>query len=279
MTLDEKSKKKFRSPKAWQIIIAILLLVALVTGGFKVWQWVLVPSQAPVIGVSLDTAWHSRLGITSKTYETALTRVQARMVDIRPGGTSADRILNSIDALLLTGGGDVDPGLYGGDPATAQLVDRRRDDLELELIKGALQRDMPVLGICRGIQILNVAHGGTLRNLREIPELIEVHGVELDSLQAHAIEIVSGSLLAGCVGAGEKQVTSFHGQAVDGVGRDLQVVAVAPDGVIEALERKDRSFVVVLQWHPEILSLENPAELVIFEELVKQAQAYKLRQH
>ncbi len=273
--VDEAAPRKPRRRMVRRIFLLIALAAVGIVVGFKAWQWAIVPRGAPVIGVSLDTAWHSRLGITTTTYQTALARSKAKMFSIRPGEESADQILDRIDALLLTGGGDVDPALYGGDTESAKLVDRRRDEFELALIRGALERDMPILGICRGIQILNVAHEGTLRNLREDSKLAEVHGLELDSLEAHAVDIAPGSHLGLLYGAGEKQVNSFHGQAVDRVGTQLRVTATSPDGVVEALERSDRRFVVVMQWHPEILSLEDAAELAVFRELVKHARAYR----
>ena len=96
---------------------------------------------------------------------------------------------------------------------------------------------MPVLGICRGIQNLNVAHDGTLRSLQGEPTLRNVHGVTLDSFSAHTVTVTRGSRLAQIVGAGKKEVNSFHTQAVDQVGQDLHAVATSPDGIVEALER------------------------------------------
>ena len=268
---DHVTRRRKRKVVLWVILCLIFLGLCGVVG-FRAWQWAMVPRDAPVIGLSLDTAWHSRLGISSKTYETALTRVGARIYPIRPDELSADEILDRIDGLLLSGGGDVDPNLSGVDPGGAKLVDRERDDLEIALIRGALQRDMPILGICRGIQILNVAHGGTLRNLRDEPALKDTHGVSLDSLTAHSVSIAAQSRLGGIIVADAKEVNSFHFQAVAEVGNDLRAVATSPDGVVEALERDDKRFVIAIQWHPEILSLEDAAELALLEEFVRQAK-------
>lgn len=261
----------------WRLVLALVALVVVAYAGLRIWQWVVVPKGAPLIGLSLDTAWHSRLGFSDKTYEIAITRVGGRMVRIRPGDESAEEVLDRIDALFLTGGGDIDPRIYGGRPGSAKLVDRERDDFEIELIRGALERDMPILGICRGIQILNVAHGGAIRNLRDDPKLHDTHGIELDSWRAHTVTITTGSRVGRIVGAGVKQVNSFHAQAVGRVGRGLQVAARAPDGVVEALERNDRRFVLATQWHPEILSLNNKTDLALFEEFLKEAKAYRAR--
>jgi putative glutamine amidotransferase len=259
-------------------IVALLIWSGLgVYAAYRAWQWTAVPLGAPTIGVSLDTAWHSRLGITSKTYEVALTRVGARIEAIRPGSRTAAQILDTIDALLLSGGGDVDSGLSGADPTATKLVDRPRDDFEIALIRGALDRDMPILGICRGIQILNVACGGTLRSLRDEPALEEVHGPALDSLNAHNVVVREGSRLADVVGPGERSASSFHQQAVDRVGDAVRVAATSSDGVVEGLEHPGRRFVVAVQWHPEIQSMADPAALALFKELVKEADAYRSR--
>ena len=268
-----KPRKRRRVLRWCFLLVAILIVAAALA--YQAWRRMAVPRDAPVVGLSLDTAWHSRLGITTRTYEIALTRVGARQYDIRPGDRSAEEILDRVDALLLAGGGDVDPSLYGGAPEAAQLVDRQRDDLEIALIRGALDRNMPILGICRGIQILNVACGGTLRDLREDEALAGVHGITTNSLEAHMVSIGPDSRLAAIVKVHEQEVNSFHGQAVDRVGQGLKAVARSPDGVIEALEHPDHPLVVTVQWHPEILSLEDPEQLALFEELVAQAKKHR----
>ncbi|UCE59695.1 MAG: gamma-glutamyl-gamma-aminobutyrate hydrolase family protein [Phycisphaerales bacterium] len=271
----ERRLKRSREKTILRVIIAVLLLCSAGAIGFRVWQWGVVPGDAPIIGLSLDTAWHSRLGFTSKTYETALSRVDARVRSIRPDMHSAKDVLDDVHALILSGGGDVDPALSGADPSSSRFVDRERDELEMALIQGAIERRMPILGICRGIQILNVAHGGTLRGLRNDPFLHDIHGVTWDSLSAHDVTIMDDSLLARIVGAGEHSVNSMHEQAVDQLGEGLRAVARSPDGTIEALERTDRRFVIGIQWHPEILSLEDSSALAVFRALVHEANAYR----
>ncbi len=160
--------------------------------------------------------------------------------------------MDQIDGLLLTGGGDIDPRLYGGNPDNGQLVDRVRDDFEIALIRGALEREMPILGICRGIQILNVAQGGTLKTLRNDAERSKRHGIGLSSMSAHDVTISPDSQLARLLQPGDRAVNSFHGQAVDKVADGLTVVATAEDGAIGAIECPGRAFVVTTQWHPEV---------------------------
>jgi putative glutamine amidotransferase len=237
----------------------------------RLWQWTVIPADAPIIGVSYDTAWHARIGVSITNYEVAVTTAGGRILELRPESADAESILNQIDALMLTGGGDINPELYNGDASSAQLVDAARDDFELELIRGALKRDMPILGICRGIQIINVAQGGTLRNLRDDAIHSQTHNIGINSLAAHDVELTSDSKIAQMMGVGSCAVNSFHGQAVDKVGRQLVVTARASDGVIECLEMPSQTFVVCTQWHPEIPLQQT----VMFEQLISEAKKYR----
>jgi len=210
-------------------------------------------------------------------YEDALARAGGRTVLITPtdDGGRLRAMLDGVDALLLTGGGDVDPALYGGESGDGFLVDRARDEFEIRLIRAAIELDMPILGICRGIQIFNVAHGGTIRNLRNDEVLSQHHGIDTDSFSAHDVEVVDGTRLAAYIGAGRHRVNSFHGQAVGRVGSNLRVCATADDGVVEAVERPDRSFAIAIQWHPEIASLTDETALALLKALVRQADEYR----
>lgn len=265
------TRRRFGRKWWWLLPLAV---VAVGAGGFRIWQWAVVPADAPVIGVSVDTSWHAQIGLTTVTYHTALTRAHAKIIEFRPGQVDPDKLLDGVDAILIAGGGDVDPALYAGDPGAAKLVDRERDDFELALIEGALRRKMPVLGICRGIQILNVAHGGSLRNIRADDELRASHGSGLADDHEHAVTIAAGSRLAAIVGAGTKAVNSFHGQAVHRVGTGLTVVARSPDGVVEGVERTDDRWLMAVQWHPEILSVTSDEDLRVFESFVDEAQRF-----
>jgi putative glutamine amidotransferase len=259
--------------RAYVALAAIVILGAGISAAMYWWlSGPAAPVGAPVIGVLLDTTWPGALGLTQAAYGRALRQVGAATVAVDPEQDEPALVLDTIDGLLLTGGGDVDPNLYGGGIDTAQRIDRVRDDFEIELIRRALARDLPILGICRGIQILNVAHGGTLRDLRENEELADTHGIDLNSLRAHDVTVKPGSALAAIVGDGVRIVNSFHGQAVDRLGELLTVVASSPDGVIEAVERRDRRFVVATQWHPEIHALEDEKALAIFRAFVEAAR-------
>jgi gamma-glutamyl-gamma-aminobutyrate hydrolase PuuD len=258
--------------RAFVVLAAVVILG---TGiGATMYRWLSGPAApvgAPVIGVLLDTTWPGTLGLTQAAYERALRRVGAATLAVDPEQDEPMLVLDTIDGLLLTGGGDVDPRLYSGGIDSAQRVDRVRDDFEIELIRRALARDLPILGICRGIQILNVAHGGTLKDLREDEELANTHSIDLNSFRAHEVTVAPGSALAAIVGDSVRTVNSFHGQAVDRLGESLTVAASSPDGIIEAVERRDRRFVLATQWHPEIHALEDEKALAIFQAFVESA--------
>jgi putative glutamine amidotransferase len=167
----------------------------------------------------------------------------------------AGEILDNCDGLMLSGGTDVDPVIFGEVPHTALgRVDGPRDPFEITLAREAVRRDMPVLGICRGLQVLNVALGGTL--IQDIPS--DVRGAARHEAGenrveiAHDVDVVPGSKLAGLLGASRLGVNSFHHQAAKRIGEGLTVSATSPtDGIVEGLEMPGRAFVVAVQWHPE----------------------------
>lgn len=153
--------------------------------------------------------------------------------------------LDGLDGLLLAGGTDVDPALYGSSRRNETAEpDRDRDSIEARLLREALDRDIPVLAICRGLQLLNVVRGGTL------VQHIEGHKSP-EQRDAHPIRIASGSRLTSILEVAEFLVNSRHHQCVDRVASGLVVAASAPDGIIEALEMPGKSFVEAVQWHPE----------------------------
>lgn len=256
--------------------LALVLAAAALFAAFRIWVSCSAPADAPVIGMSADSTVFNQLGMTSATYETAVVLAGGRPRAIRAeDDVDVSRFLDGIDGLYLTGGGDVDPDLFGGDPEGTMLINPARDELELALIEGALDRGMPVLGICRGAQIINVALGGSLRVIRLDDELGGTHFVSLDSFSAHTVSIAPGTLLHAILGQDERKVNSFHGNAVDALGTGLRVSARAPDGVIEAVEAEDGRFVLGIQWHPDLRVVDDPDALAVFEAFVEQAAAYR----
>jgi putative glutamine amidotransferase len=181
-----------------------------------------------------------------------------------------EEVLDRIDALVLQGGGDVHPEYYGSEahPQT-NTIDRRRDEFELALLARARQRRMPVLGICRGIQLVNVGFGGTL--VQHLPDVTDVEHEALDrwDATAHPIEIEPDSRLSELLGARQMEVNSVHHQALDRIGEGLRVVARALDGVVEAVEAPDEA-VLAVQWHPEwAQNVDWARQRRLFEALVE----------
>ncbi|RMD81596.1 MAG: gamma-glutamyl-gamma-aminobutyrate hydrolase family protein [Candidatus Dadabacteria bacterium] len=195
----------------------------------------------------------------------ACLRAAGLEVAILPDGDAA--MIERLDGLVLAGGGDLDPELYGGSAhPTIYHVDRRRDEFELRLLDRALAAGMPILAICRGMQILNVAFGGSL--VPHIPErygLRVAHRLPPRKPVPHAVIVRAETRVAQALGGRKRvEVVSWHHQAPDAVGEGLAVVAHAPDGVIEALEADDCAWVVGVQWHPELDAARNPAQADLF---------------
>jgi len=239
----------------------------------------------PVIGITGRVDQSARppnlaLFSTSQPYVRAVEMSGGAPVVLPPHLKEANlhAILEHLDGLVLSGGGDIQPALFGEeDNGLLWLVDERRDRAELALARWALAEDLPLLAICRGAQVLNVAAGGTL--ILDIPTQIPnalthstVGGQPLDAV-AHTVEVAAASRLAALVGAGELGVNSAHHQAVKAVGEGLSVSARAADGVVEGLEAPAHPFCVGVQWHPEVMVERHPVMRSLFAGLVEAAQA------
>jgi putative glutamine amidotransferase len=181
----------------------------------------------------------------AESYAQALRQAGVEPALIAPGGP---RSIEGLDGLLISGGSDVDPAMYGeARRPEVTDVDSERDRMEAELIRQALAADLPLFGICRGMQLMNVACGGTL--IQHLPTAV-THRVQ-QVANAHAIVAAAGTKLASIIGTDRKLVNSRHHQAVDRLGRGLVESAIAPDGVLEGLEHPDKRFAIAVQWHPE----------------------------
>ncbi len=208
-------------------------------------------------------------------YVDAVRRAGGVPLVLVPGETRVERLLEVADGLLLAGGGDVDPALYGGRRVeTTYDVDPDRDALELALLRGALDEGLAVLAICRGLQLLDVALGGTL--IEHLPDEVgeEVaHRLPPKAPVLHPVEVERRSALAGLLGATRATPLSWHHQAVRRLGRGLRAVAHAPDGVVEALELEGAPRVTAVQWHPELTAAADPAQQRLFDALCDWARA------
>jgi putative glutamine amidotransferase len=189
-----------------------------------------------------------------RDYEAAVLAAGATPRPLTLGDPTA-AALDGVDGLLLTGGDDVDPALYGEAPhPTYDVSEPGRDAFEIDLVRRALEKDLPVLAICRGLQVLNVALGGTLiQDIPSEPATLLQHDAEgPPTTLAHTVAVTPGSCLAALVGPDEtRAVNSRHHQAVRALGQGLVVTATSPDGVIEAAEVPTARFCVGVQWHPE----------------------------
>jgi len=180
-------------------------------------------------------------------------------------------VLDRLDGLLLTGSpSNVHPSHYGAEPSHLEILhDQERDATTLPLIREAISRDLPILAICRGIQELNVALGGTLhQRVHEVPGRLN-HRSRKDSSEgpygpAHNVTLTAGGLLASLAGTSEVMVNSLHSQGIDRPAPGLCVEAVAPDGQIEAVSLPKARFVVGVQWHPEYKAMDNLFSSALF---------------
>ena len=186
----------------------------------------------------------------------------------------------TIDGLILSGGLDVDPFMYGEEPLEKLgTINIFRDEYELMVIKLASELGKPILGICRGIQIINVAHGGTLYQDMSYIEGCNIkhfQNVTIRDALWHTVDIDPTSSLATIINRQNLRVNSYHHQAIKTVAPGFIATAYSKDGVIEAIEHQGDPFILGIQWHPEMLAKKRSVMLPIFEALVKKATHLKL---
>lgn len=210
----------------------------------------------PLVGITTyhrETSGRSRFTVPS-AYVDALRASGGLAVLVTPGEDDPGELLERLDALVLSGGGDLDPRSYGAEArAHTYSVSLERDAFELALIGGALERGLPTLAICRGMQILNVALGGDLHvHLPDVVGETVIHRTSQTEAAAHPVQIETDSRLAARLGGGVDLVPSWHHQAIRRLGAGLRAVAHAPDGVVEAVELPEAPSLVAVQWHPEL---------------------------
>ena len=232
----------------------------------------------PIIGIGSDVLQQKgerERAFVFSTYVESLRRAGAVPVVIPPQPENAADIVEGLDGILLAGGDDCDPSVYGEQPhPTVEPMDPRRQTNDLTLARIARDRGIPTLGICLGFQVMNVAAGGTL--IQDIDSEMRTdieHASEPSDRHRHDVLIQDGTRLAGILGAQELEVNSSHHQAIRHVGDGLRVTASAPDGIIEGLEDPPHPFYVGVQWHPEDMRGE-PSASSLFGAFVDAARRY-----
>ena len=239
-------------------------------------------TRAPLIGLTtyLEQAktgvWDVPAAFLPKVYFEAVTRAGGIAVLLPPQPVDAGiaaRVLDSLDGLIITGGKDVDPARYGQAPhETTDEPRLDRDAWEDALLAGAIERELPFLGICRGLQVLNVVRGGTLH--QHLPDVIGStrYNAGYGKFSENEVEVHAGTRVGDLLDdATALSVHSYHHQAVDRLGEGLAVSARSDDGTIQAVEVDGLPFGVAVQWHPE----ENPDDLRLFAGLVEAAKDYR----
>jgi putative glutamine amidotransferase len=228
----------------------------------------------PLIGITIGYSKHPEFFTLRDDYVRAVEKAGGLPVVLAPGWPAdAAELLSKLDGLLLTGGADMDPVLYGQEAhETVTRVIPERDAFEIALCREALRRDQPLLAICRGHQVLNIATGGTL--IQDIPSEVSGafdHDPDRERWEtAHEVRILPRTRLREILGAETIAVNSFHHQAVRDLGEGLVVSAASTvDGVIEGIEAPGRRLAVGVQWHPEAFWDRPPDFQPLFEALVK----------
>ena len=230
----------------------------------------------PVVGITSYAeevtwgAWVEEAALVPLSYVRALERAGGRPLVIPPSEGAIEETLSVLDGILFSGGSDLDPQLYDAEahPET-QGVHEARDRAEMALLTAALERDMPVLAVCRGSQVLNVARGGDL--VQHLPEVLghEEHKHTPGQYSDHDVTLEPGTRVGGLLGD-RAPVKSHHHQGFGRIGDGLREAGYAEDGTVEALEDPTKRFAVGVLWHPE-----EGEDMALFEALVSQAAQYR----
>lgn len=227
-----------------------------------------------MIGITAEGLDAHRNVILPRDYTDAVARAGGIPVILLPWGSDAASTLARVDGLILAGGGDLDPAHYGGDarhPAVYE-IDRERDLFEIELAQLSAERKIPLLGICRGLQVLNVALGGSLHeHLPDVAGSDVAHRGDPPGYVPHVVILDPASRLAFLLEQDVVSPLSWHHQAIDTPAPALALEAFADDGSIEGVELRGHPFFFGVQWHPEVTAAVDPAQQRLFDGLVRAA--------
>lgn len=226
-----------------------------------------------LIGITAKFDEKTNLSGISDNYVKAVRRAggAALLMPIISTKEEAEALINAIDGLILSGGGDVNPARYGEETLPCcGTIDFNRDQSELLLLDAALRRNIPVLGICRGVQVLNVGLGGTLyQDIATQRENSLFHPAYDDAYEVkHTVSIASGTKLMDAIGQSEIGVNTCHHQAIKEPGKGMIVSARSADGLIEGVETDDGRYILGIQWHPECLQEKHDEALAIFKAFI-----------
>jgi putative glutamine amidotransferase len=230
----------------------------------------------PVVGITTYVVpakwsyWDLEAALVPAHYVRAVERAGGRALLVPPSANGLEETLDAVHGLIFSGGADLDPELYGQEPHHETFgITEERDRAELALLEGALARDMPVLAICRGSQVLNVARGGDL--VQHLPDVVgdQKHKHTPGTFADHEVTLEDGTRLSALLGE-RAPVKSHHHQGFGRLGAGLRVAAHAEDGTIEAVEDPSHRFALGVLWHPEA-----GEDMKLFEELVREAARYR----
>lgn len=228
----------------------------------------------PLIGITTYGRNHDDEFTLPAVYVEAVRRAGGIPLLIAPGEPRLDDLLAALDGLILSGGGDLDPAHYGSDGhPTIYMIDNERDATELDLARRVVASGAPTLCICRGLQVLNVALGGTL--VEHLPDVVPgtiQHRHEPDKPTAHTLTVLPATKLAELVDAGPMHGVSWHHQAIRTVAPSLTVSAQAEDGTIEAVEAPNHPWLIATQWHPEMSAATDPRQQQLFDAFIAAVQ-------
>jgi putative glutamine amidotransferase len=229
----------------------------------------------PIIGITTSARTDTGHFRVATQYVDAVRRAGGIPILLPAGEPFQNELLARLDGLILSGGGDIAPAVYGGTPhPTMFTIDAERDQSELALVHQLVELGTPALGICRGAQVINVALGGTL--IEHLPDEVGEAVGHRDPAASpgaiHPVHIQPDSHLAAVMEAAEVRPVSWHHQAARDVAPGLQVVAQAADGTAEALEMPNHPWLIAVQWHPELTAEHDPSQQKIFDALVAAAR-------